>query len=58
MIASYFWILDGYRAWVLMWVLGQGCHLRVFFALLWPDLDAGSLWPGVSFESFVGSSVA
>ena len=26
--------------------------MRAFLTPLWPDLDAGSLWPGVSFESF------
>jgi hypothetical protein len=33
--------------WVVSWL-----------APLWPDLDGGSLWPGVSFESFFGPSVA
>ena len=54
--------------WELVWLLcgliqmgvlyGQGCHLRTILFPLWPDLDGGSLWPGVSFESFFGSSVA
>jgi len=26
---------------------GQGCDLEAFLVPLWPDLDAGSLWPGV-----------
>jgi hypothetical protein len=30
---------------------GEGCHLRLFWALLLPDLDAGSLSAVVSFES-------
>ena len=32
--------------------------MRAFLAPLWPDLDAGSLWPGVSFESLFGPSVS
>ena len=31
--------------------------MRAFLAPLWPDLDGGSLWPGVSFESLFGPSV-
>ena len=43
--------LCGFFLGALDWVVG-------WLAPLWPDLDAGSLWPGVSFESFVGPSVA
>ena len=43
--------LCGFFLGALDWVVG-------WLAPLWPDLDEGSLWPGVSFESFFGPSVA
>ena len=43
--------LCGFFLGALDWVVG-------WLAPLWPDLDAGFLWPGVSFESFFGPSVA
>ena len=43
--------LCGFFLGALDWVVG-------WLAPLWPDVDAGSLWPAVSFESFFGFSVA
>ena len=43
--------LCGFFLGALDWVVG-------WLTPLWLDLDGGSLWPGVSFESFLGSSVA